>query len=418
MFSEKVIEVRELSKRYEIYNTPRDRLLQFFSFGHRKYYQEFTALDSISFTVKKGETVGIIGRNGSGKSTLLQVLAGILAPTSGQMTVNGKVAALLELGSGFNPNFTGIENVKLYSSILGMNPYEIDQRLPDILKFADIGDFVNQPIKLYSSGMVIRLAFAAAIHVNPDILIVDEALSVGDTAFQQKCLNRIRQMQKSGVSILLVTHSSNTIVEFCDRAIFLKHGQLVLDGACRDVAQAYADDIVSAEGGISCESISESSGRVKVGVDEQPQNDSQISPIILIIRKVELRNAQENICASVQFGELVFVDFEIELFQPLQFPCFGIQLSSTDGIVLWSANTMNMDIFPAAMRPGIIRLRWCINANFGGNRYVIALGVGEVRDGEYQRHHRLSYAGHIDVIQMRAAGSGWLAPEPKFVINS
>jgi lipopolysaccharide transport system ATP-binding protein len=417
MSSKFIIEVRQLSKRYEIYNTPRDRLLQFFSFGQQKYYQEFTALDSLSFTVQRGETVGIIGRNGSGKSTLLQIIAGVLAPTSGDIAVRGKVAALLELGSGFNQNFTGIENVRLYASILGMSPDEIDRRLPDILKFADIGDFINQPIKFYSSGMVVRLAFAAAIHVDPDILIVDEALSVGDTAFQQKCLNRIRQMQKSGVSILLVTHSSNSIIEFCDRALFLKHGQLVLDGACRDVARAYADDIVTSEGGNSCESIIEPSARIAASAAEQLQHGAQMTPATLIIKKVELRNAQNDLCASVQFGEAIFIDFQIELFQPLQFPCFGIQISSPDGIALWSANTMNMDVSPPSMQPGSVNLRWCIKANFGGNRYVISLGAGEISEGEYRRHHRLGYAGHIDVIQMRAAGTGWLAPDPRFFIN-
>lgn len=417
MSSDAVIEVRALSKRYEIYNTPRDRLLQFFAFGRKKYFRDFTALNSISFTVRKGETVGIIGRNGSGKSTLLQIIAGVLAPSNGSMIVNGKVAALLELGAGFSPNFTGVENVRLYASILGMSPHEIEKRLPEILKFADIGDFVNQPIKLYSSGMIVRLAFAAAIHVDPDILIVDEALSVGDTAFQQKCLNRIRQMQKSGVSILLVTHSTNTVIEFCDRAIFLRHGELVLDGACRDVARAYSDDIVSSEGGVSSESVNELSASIDMHAVESLQNENQNDAATLIINKVELRNAQGILCAAVQFGDLVFIDFEIQVFRNIQLPCFGIQISSTDGIALWSANTMNMNVRPASMQPGITKLRWCLKANFGGNRYVFALGAGEVFDGEYRRYHRLGYAGHLDVIQIRASGSGWLAPEPKFIIQ-
>jgi lipopolysaccharide transport system ATP-binding protein len=261
-----VIRVDEIGKHYLLYDSPRARLKQFIvpklrralGLSPNRYYNEFHALTDISFVVGRGETVGIIGRNGSGKSTLLQIICGTLFPTAGSVTTQGRIAALLELGSGFNPDFTGRENVHLSAAVLGLTTQEIQGKFEDIIRFADIGDFIDQPIKTYSSGMVVRLAFATAIHVNPDILVVDEALAVGDVAFQQKCLDRIRHLQRQGVSILLVTHSTNALIEYCDRAIFLKHGRLIMDGTCRDVVKAYADDLVLDEGGAPNEFIVES----------------------------------------------------------------------------------------------------------------------------------------------------------------
>lgn len=223
------IRVENLSKCYQIYDTPRDRLKQFIlpRLHHltgqtpRQYFREFWALKDVSFEVKKGETIGIIGRNGSGKSTLLQLICGTLSPTSGSITTNGRIAALLELGSGFNPEFTGRENVYMNASVLGLSKEEIDARFEDIVAFADIGTFIEQPVKMYSSGMMVRLAFAVQAQVEPDILIVDEALAVGDAKFQAKCFDRLHQLKEGGTSILLVTHSSEQIVTHCSEAILL-----------------------------------------------------------------------------------------------------------------------------------------------------------------------------------------------------
>jgi lipopolysaccharide transport system ATP-binding protein len=220
------IEVSGLAKRYEVYRKPHHRLLQTVLRGRHAFYQEFWALRDVSLSVRRGETLGIIGRNGSGKSTLLQLVAGTLNPTAGSVRARGRVAALLELGSGFNHEFTGRENVYLNGAILDIPRREMDRAFPAIEKFADIGEFIDQPVKTYSSGMMVRLAFAVAVHVTPDVLIVDEALSVGDTAFQSKCLDRIRRMQEDGVAIMLVSHSANTIIEFCDRAAYLDRGRL------------------------------------------------------------------------------------------------------------------------------------------------------------------------------------------------
>jgi lipopolysaccharide transport system ATP-binding protein len=224
MSSDAVIKINNLSKCYEVYDKPHKRLLQMLFRGKRKYFSEFWALKSASLEVKPGETVGIIGSNGSGKSTLLQMLCGTLNPSSGTIDVKGRVAALLELGAGFNPEFTGKENVYLNAAILGLSREEIDSQYAAIEEFAEIGEFINQPVKTYSSGMYVRLAFSVAVHTNPSILVVDEALSVGDARFQAKCLDRIKQMKESGVSILFVSHDVAAVRTLCDRALWLDKG--------------------------------------------------------------------------------------------------------------------------------------------------------------------------------------------------
>lgn len=224
MSSDAVIKIDNLSKCYEVYDKPHKRLLQMLFRGKRKYFHEFWALKSASLDVKPGETVGIIGSNGSGKSTLLQMLCGTLNPSSGTITVKGRVAALLELGAGFNPEFTGKENVYLNAAILGLSRDEIDSQYAAIEEFAEIGEFISQPVKTYSSGMYVRLAFSVAVHTKPSILVVDEALSVGDARFQAKCLDRIKQMKESGVSILFVSHDVAAVRTLCDRALWLDKG--------------------------------------------------------------------------------------------------------------------------------------------------------------------------------------------------
>jgi len=239
MSSETVISVEAVSKTYQIYDTPHDRLLQMLTRGRKQYFREFTALNNISLEVKRGETVGIIGRNGSGKSTLLQIICGTLNPSSGTLATKGRIAALLELGSGFNPDFTGQENVFMNASILGLSRPEIEQRYDEIVAFADIGEFIDQPIKSYSSGMVVRLAFAVAINVDPQILVVDEALSVGDELFQRKCFSRIEAIRDKGTTILFVSHSGGTIIELCDRAILLDGGVKLTEGKPKQIVARY-----------------------------------------------------------------------------------------------------------------------------------------------------------------------------------
>ncbi|MGZ3624660.1 MAG: ABC transporter ATP-binding protein [Ktedonobacteraceae bacterium] len=241
------IRVQNLSKCYHIYDTPRDRLKQFVlprlqrlaRLPSKQYFREFWALNDVSFEIKKGETVGIIGRNGSGKSTLLQMICGTLNPTIGSIQTNGRIAALLELGSGFNPEFSGRENVYMNATVLGLSTEEIDARFDDIVAFADIGDFVEQPVKTYSSGMMVRLAFAVAINVDPEILIVDEALSVGDELFQRKCFSRIEAIRASGATILFVSHSGGQVVELCDRAVLMDAGEKLAVGLPKQIVGRY-----------------------------------------------------------------------------------------------------------------------------------------------------------------------------------
>lgn len=247
MSSDIAIKVENLRKCYQIFDCPRDRLKQFIlprlakfvSRQPKRYFREFWALDNASFQVSKGETVGIVGRNGSGKSTLLQIICGTLFPTSGNISVQGRMAALLELGSGFNPEFTGRENVYMNAAILGLSRGQIESCFDDVLAFAEIGDFIDQPVKKYSSGMVVRLAFSVAIHTSPDILVVDEALAVGDFQFQAKCYQRIGRLKKQGVTILLVSHDLSAISQFCDRAVLLSKGELICIGSPQSVINEY-----------------------------------------------------------------------------------------------------------------------------------------------------------------------------------
>jgi lipopolysaccharide transport system ATP-binding protein len=241
MSSDTAIQVTHLSKCYQIYDKPSDRLKQTLMRGRKNYYREFWALNDISFSIQKGETVGIIGRNGSGKSTLLQMVCGTLNPTNGQIQTHGRIAALLELGSGFNPEFSGRENIYLNGTILGLTHREIEARYADIVAFADIGQFIDQPVKTYSSGMVVRLAFAVIAHVDADILIIDEALSVGDAFFTQKCMRFLRRFMDNG-TVLFVSHDTAAVKNLCTRCIWLNNGVIAAQGPSKEVTELYLQD--------------------------------------------------------------------------------------------------------------------------------------------------------------------------------
>ncbi|MDO9262827.1 MAG: ABC transporter ATP-binding protein [Desulfosalsimonadaceae bacterium] len=234
-----MIRIHHLGKCYQIYEKPADRLKQYFGGWRKQYFNPFWALRDISINVEKGECVGIIGSNGSGKSTLLQLVCGTLRPSEGSIQVDGRIASLLELGSGFNPDFTGKENIYLSAALMGLGRHEIENKYQDIVSFADIGDFVDRPVKTYSTGMLIRLAFAVQTAVEPDILVIDEALSVGDIFFQQKCMGRMRNLQQSGVTLLFVSHDMSTVRDLCNRAAYIKQGRLIYFGATEKAIQLY-----------------------------------------------------------------------------------------------------------------------------------------------------------------------------------
>lgn len=241
MSSDVVIKAESISKVFKMYESPQDRLKQFFMGDKKKAYEEHLALDNVSIVIEKGQTVGIIGANGSGKSTFLQIIAGILKPTFGRVEVKGRISALLELGSGFNPEFTGRENVILNASIMGLSKNEIESKMQSIIDFSEISEFIDQPVKTYSSGMFVRLAFSCAVHVEPEILIVDEALSVGDLQFQLKCIEKMKDFKKAGKTILFVSHDTYSIKNFCDKAIWMMNGQIHQVGDVNLVSNSYEE---------------------------------------------------------------------------------------------------------------------------------------------------------------------------------
>lgn len=228
---ENVIEINDLTKIYKLYRNPVDRLKESLSIFGKNYHKDFFALNSMTLHVQRGEALGIIGKNGSGKSTLLKIMTGVLSPTSGELSVKGRISALLELGAGFNPDFSGLENVYLNGTMMGMSKEDVDKKIDDITAFADIGDFIHQPVKTYSSGMFVRLAFAVAINVEPEILIVDEALSVGDIFFQAKCFKKFSEFKEQGKTIIFVTHDMSSVMKYCDRVIVMNEGIIVDEGA-------------------------------------------------------------------------------------------------------------------------------------------------------------------------------------------
>jgi teichoic acid transport system ATP-binding protein len=254
-----VVSISNLSKVYHIYNEPADRLKEALNPFKKEYHKKFHALDNISLEIQKGESVGLIGKNGAGKSTLLKIITGVLTPTSGSVKVKGKVASLLELGAGFNPEMTGIENIYLNGTVMGYTKAEIDKKVDDIIEFADIGDFVFQPVKMYSSGMFARLAFSVAINVDPDILIIDEALSVGDMAFQNKCFERISNFRKEGKTVIFVSHSLSAIRLLCEKAAWIKNGKLIAYGETKSITQRYEKENYS---NVTCKNLQNDTAKI------------------------------------------------------------------------------------------------------------------------------------------------------------
>ena len=281
-----MISVKNLVKKYNIYDKPIDRLKETLSIRKKCYHREFTALNGLNFDVQKGDAIGILGKNGSGKSTLLKLITGVLTPTSGELIINGKIAAILELGAGFNMEYTGIENIYLNGTMMGYTKEEMDTRIAGIIEFADIGDFINQPVKVYSSGMFARLAFAVAINVDPEILIVDEALAVGDTRFQMKCIDKMKSLKENGTTILFVSHATEQIKRFCNKAIWIKDGVIRAQGESGEIGDLYEDFMKYGEtdnkSDIRLKKVEEeveNNGEFKVPIDED---------VLASIAKVEI----------------------------------------------------------------------------------------------------------------------------------
>ena len=368
---ENAIVISGVSKVYKLYQQPFDRVKETFGQGKKKYYQEFFALDGVSFAVRKGETVGFVGRNGSGKSTLLKILTGVLQPTEGSVQVNGKVSALLELGAGFNSEFTGRENIYLNGKIMRIPRGEMEKRLPAILEFADIGNFIDQPVKTYSSGMFVRLAFAVAINVDPEILIVDEALAVGDTRFQLKCMDTFKEFQRKGKTILFVSHDIPAIKRFCERTIWLNQGKMIMEGDTDFVTDQYTDFLKSE---ISIEEflrgITEHSATSKLQIAEEKIDSVELAEII----SLEMLDENGRPVNEIQHGTpLKLVIQYIVNDTTIENPVLGVAIRSMDDEYICGLNTL-LDSKKLSWNRGINSAE-LIYENFnlvGGNYYFDA----------------------------------------------
>ena len=386
------IKVENLSKCYQIYENPRDRLKQFvMPRMHRiagnkpkQYFSEFWALKDVSFEIKKGETVGIIGRNGSGKSTLLQMICGTLNPTSGSVQTNGRIAALLELGSGFNTEFTGRENVFMNAAVLGLTKEEIASQLNNIISFADIGDFIDQPVKTYSSGMVVRLAFSVAAHVDPELLIIDEALAVGDFVFQQKCFKRIQELQNNGCSILLVSHDLSSIIQFCSKAYLLSHGKMVSGGSAKEAVDLYKR--LSTEVSNIPKSIYGGES-LKTSLSSAKQEYGSKTVEIYDWAVLDEHGNQTTTIASESATEIVvLVKFVNQCIDPI----VGYFFTDAQGREIVGTNTWYSRTPIGERSPGeIVEIRFKQVFGLTSGEYSLNLGCSEFVNNKLIAHHRL-----------------------------
>lgn len=404
-YNDNAISVSNLSKHYQIYDKPIDRLKQIIRRGSKQFYREFEALHDVSFEIPKGETIGIIGRNGSGKSTLLQMVAGTLTPTSGKLEVNGRVAALLELGSGFNPEFTGRENVYMNGSILGLSKEEMELRLEEILRFADIGSFIDQPVKTYSSGMYVRLAFAVAINVDADILIVDEALAVGDVFFQAKCYKKFDEYKQQGKTIILVSHDISSIIKYCDRTMLLNQGKLIEIGTPKDVVDTYKKLLVnlqdqksvSAEDVVKEENTSEKWSSWYTWNPEYLEYGNNKASIL----DFGFFDENKNLVNSIEKDNLCFIKFKVKFYEPVSSPIFAFTFKDLKGTEIAGTNTSIETIFTDNYEPGEeVEVAFTQKLNLQGGNYLLSLGCTGFHDGEFVVYHRL-----YDIINIEVAAA-------------
>ncbi len=354
------VEFQDVSKSYSIYDSPGDRLKELLSFNRLKCHKDFWALHDIGFEIRRGETFCIIGENGSGKSTMLQMVAGILHPTSGSLTVNGRVSALLELGAGFNPEFSGHDNVYLNGSILGLSTRQIDQRYKDIEDFAEIGDFINQPVKTYSSGMVVRLAFAVAINVDPEILLVDEALAVGDIYFRQRCMRKVHELRTRGITILFVSHAIADVKAIGDRALWLDHGRMREIGETDRVVSKYLAAMVEKDSAyLMLKGSPDSAGagsRVRAPeiVDHIPNIDHRYGDQRAEILGIAVLDAQGSPIHLLEPSQRITVRISVRARAEVAQPIVGFMMRNQLGIDFSGTNTTREGYELPSMMPGDI----------------------------------------------------------------
>ena len=411
--SEFAIQVKHLDKMYKLYNKPSDRLKE--ALGFKVPVREHYALRDVSFEVKRGETVGIIGTNGSGKSTILKIITGVLNPTGGEVVVDGRISALLELGAGFNMEYTGIENIYLNGTMIGFSREEIDAKMQDILDFADIGDFVHQPVKTYSSGMFVRLAFAVAINIDPEILIVDEALSVGDVFFQAKCYKKFEDFKKMGKTILFVSHDLGSISKYCDRVVLLNRGKKLAEGTPKEMVSMYkrimvnqdkAEEIAAHQMDMSsleeddekeikeaaCEGQWKNHYNLNPDVDEYGNGAAEIEDFAIIDENGNYTNA---IVKGTRFRLKSKVKFKQDVHDPI----FTYTFKNIQGVAITGTNTMyeKKDV-PLAKEGETYVATFEQDMFLQGGEYLLSMSCTGYRDGEFQVYHRLYDVCNVTVV--------------------
>ena len=413
------IEVKNISKIYKLYDKPTDRLKESLNPFKKNYHRDFYALNNISFNVNQGDTIGIIGKNGSGKSTLLKILTGVLTPSVGSVQVNGKVSALLELGAGFNPEYTGLENIYLNGAITGYCKEEITAKLDQILSFADIGDFISQSVKIYSSGMFARLAFAVAINVDPDILIIDETLSVGDVAFQARCFKKFQEFQKLGKTILFVTHSTESIVKFCNKGIVLDKGIKMAEGPSREMVELYKKLLVNCN---SCNEEIVSNNEDIIENSISWRHSFNINPYFLDYgnKKAEIIDfgifdANNHPVHTLLNDEEYEFRMKIKFNETIEEPIFAYIIKDLKGtIITGTNNTMEHIISGTFLKDDYIYVTFRQRINLQSQNYMISFGCTGFINEEFVVYHRLYDVIIFDVISDKTI-SGFF--DPKSIIS-
>lgn len=419
------VEVENLTKIYRLYERPLDRLRELIHPFHKNYHRDFYALNNISFTVGRGQTVGLIGRNGSGKSTLLKILSGVLTPSSGKVVVEGRVSALLELGAGFNPDYTGLENIYLNGAILGYSRAEIRHRLEGLLAFADIGDYISQPVKMYSSGMFARLAFSLAINTDPDTLIIDETLAVGDAAFQRKCFMKMESLKKSGKTILFVSHVPSDIIQFCDSCIFLDAGEIIFQGDPRLAIEKYFE--LQNAGFVQEESRRKlilergksynqaehpatpaERDMVESNYDSNLKPDTTIyyEPQGAIIKNNRITTLQGQMVNVLRSRQRYSFAYDVEFLEDLYGVSFGMLIKTIQGYELGGASLFaGRRCLPFVAKGTVIKVNWTFNCSLNEGVYFTNCGVACQRDSELIHAHRIIDANMFRVLPDKATSS-------------
>ncbi len=415
MSNEYAIRVKDVSKLYKLYARPKDRVIDALGLTKKKLYKEHYALNHLSFDIKRGETVGIIGTNGAGKSTILKIITGVLNQTEGELEINGRISALLELGAGFNPEYSGIENVYLNGSMNGFTREEIDEKMQDILDFADIGDFVHQPVKTYSSGMFVRLAFAVAINIEPEILIVDEALSVGDAFFQAKCYKKFEDFKKEGRTILLVSHDLGSVSRYCDRVVLMNKGQKLAEGAPREMIDLYKKvmvnqiDVDAVQSGKA--DITSTTGQQKLTNQENTDETLWRSHFDINPDLNEYGNGaaeiidfavcdEDGTLTTSLIKESYFeIKSKVRFAQKIDNPIFTYTIKNLQGVNITGTNTMFEKEEIGTVQPGDV----CVatfrqKMNLQGGEYLLSISCTGYKDGEFTVFHRLYDVLNLSVI--------------------